>query len=157
MEDPKSTLKGAGNGRNIRSSDTAAIHSRRSFCKFCHQVFLMQYRLNVHEENCSFQVPQSLKNQCIMIPRVRMVPNCENLMNMLGYACIEDLYHYNSLASLCVPGIFPLVFLGQSHFGNKAPPILQKTAFNKSMEVLAKLLDFHNELTLSNHMILDHG
>ena len=151
---PTSSIKGAANNRNVRCFEVEVVHNERSCCKFCHQVYKTQYRLSVHEETCTFKVPQILKDGCFKIPRIRIVPNCENLTDMLGFACVEDLYHYNSLASLCIPGIFPLVFLGQSHFGNKPPPILKKTAFNRSMDILIKLLDLHKEVTLSNHIIL---
>ena len=147
---PTSSIKGLANNRNARSFEVEVIHNEISSCKFCHQVYKTQYRLSVHEETCTFKVPQILKDGCFKIPRIRIVPNCENLTDMLGFACVEDLYHYNSLASLCIPGIFPLVFLGQSHFGNKPPPILKKTAFNRSMDILIKLLDLHKEVTLSN-------
>ena len=121
-------------------------------CKFCKQSFRRLYSQNLHEESCSFKVPPELA--FIEAPRVRIVQQCEKLASMLNFNCVEDLYEYNLLASLCVPGVYPLVFSGQSHFGSKIPPILKKTAFNRSLDILLKLLRLHGEVTLRNQLIL---
>ena len=126
-----------------------------SICKFCHQGIKSSYRLSFHEISCTFQVPQILlQDSNVCIPRVRILENCEKLKDVIGYACVEDLYEYNNLARLAIPGIYPLVFLGTSHFGGKCPPILLKTANNRSQEILMKLLHLHKSLTLHNHIIL---
>ena len=128
----------------------------KSECHFCKQKFVRSYRRHLHEESCIFKLPEMFKEASILcqIPRLKLIKHSERLTNMLGYACIEDLYLYNQLASLCVPGIYPLVFLGKSHFFNKTPPIVKKTAFNKSLDILMKLLRLHSKVTLYNHLIL---
>ena len=120
-------------------------------CKFCKQSFRRLYSQKLHEESCSFKVPPELA--FIQVPRVRIVQQCEKLASMLNFTCVEDLYEYNVLASLCVPGIYPLVFSGQSH-SPKIPPILKKTAYNRSLDILFKLLRLHGEVTLRNQLIL---
>lgn len=123
-----------------------------SQCRYCGQTFARLYRCNLHEETCTFKVPQTLKE--LNIPRIRIVKNSEKLSKVLGYACIEDLYEYNSMVSVCVPGIYPLVFLGHSHFGSCIPPIIKETASNKSFDILLKLLRLHGKVALHNHVIL---
>ena len=131
------------------------MNNSESKCKFCHQGITSSYRLRFHETSCIFQVPQALfQDPSVCIPRIRIIENSEKLKDVLGYACIEDLYQYNSLTRLAVPGVYPLVFLGTSHFGGKCPPILFKTAYNRSQEILMKLLHLHESLTLNNHVIL---
>ena len=142
-------------GNILENSSTGGeLRSAEDRCKFCQIKIKRIYRLRKHEENCSFQVPKNLKSCGVQISRIKLTENCEILADKLRFVSVEDRYEYNSIANLCVPGIFPLVFSGMSHFGSKPPPILRKTAYNQSFHVLKKLIQSRGEVTLNNHVIL---
>ena len=103
----------------------------RTTCKFCKQKVSRVYRLKKHENGCLFKVPRNLLSSGVKVCRVRLIEKCENLASKSKLLSIEDSYEYNSLASLCVPGVFPLVFPGSSHFGSKVPPIIKKLLIMK--------------------------
>ena len=126
----------------------------KSSCRFCKQKITRVYRLRKHEKTCEFQVPRNLITSGVKVSKVKLIENCETLASKLKLLSIEDSYEYNSIALLCVPGVYPLVFTGKSHFGNKSPPILKKTGYNQSFNILVKLLHLHGEVTLNNHIIL---
>ena len=126
----------------------------KSSCRFCKQKITRVYRRRKHEETCEFQVPRNLITSGVKVSKVKLIENCETLASKLRLLSIEDSYEYNSIALLCVPGVYPLVFTGKSHFGNKSPPILKKTGYNQSFNILMKLLHLHGEVTLNNHIIL---
>ena len=139
---------------NLNSGENYGSEPARSSCKFCKRGVKRAYRLRKHEENCYFKVPTNLANSGVRVTKIRLIDKCEALAAKAKLLSIEDSYEYNSIALLCVPGVFPLVFPGSSHFGRKVPPIIKKTADNKSLNILNKLLALNGEVTLDKHIIL---
>ena len=123
-------------------------------CRFCYAVNIDASKFKRHEEACIFKLPKVLSLSSIKIPQVRLLANCEILNNLLGYASVEDLYKYNEIARICVPGVYPLIFPGKNHFGRTVPPIVNKTAYKKSFNILMKLLKLDGEVVLNNHLVL---
>ena len=148
------------------SSDVQTPHSSRegmisvndfpnTACVYCGISVSRPYRLTVHLEKCIFKIPEYIESSNHMqIPRIKIVKDYKKLSNMLNFAAVEDLYEYNKTAGLCIPGVYPLVFLGPAHFGRRIPPIIDKTASYKSFDILFRLLRLHGKVTLHNSLII---
>ena len=136
------------------ASEDCSITLPTGWCNYCKTVIQRSDKLRQHVKDCYFKVPGHLEAYEIQPFKVRILKKCHDLASTCKLLSIENSYEYNEAVSACVPGVYPLVFPGPSHFGKHYPPILKLTAGYESITILYKILSFRKEITLKNHIIL---